>query len=769
MKIVYGRQLNKSEILFAEKAAETFGIALDTARLLICRGYDTEEKIKRFLSPGKKEFNDPFLLSGMSDAVARIAESRNSGERVLVFGDYDADGICATAILFSALKKFGVNADRIIPERDNGYGLNLSLVAEKEKEGHVGLLITVDCGISDAEKVKELIAYGTDVIVTDHHEPPEILPECIKINPKLSGQDYPFNGLCGAGVAYKLARALIGANADEYLDLAALATVADSMELIEENRSIVAEGLKLINSSRTRTAIKNLLGKAGNVTAQTLAFQVAPRLNAGGRMGDANTALTAFTSENENEIFDSCARLTAYNVQRQAECDEIYREAKEMIKRENSCFDPVILVASEKWRTGFIGIVAARIAEEFSRPVIVFAGADCGYKGSARSVASVNIFDALTEVKSLLVEFGGHAQAAGVAVTKENYEPLRRALCKYVKENGLLAGVTKAIYAEWNIEGKIDLGFARDLERLEPFGVGNRRPIFTAEAEETVLSRPLKKGSPHYSFVIPAGEMLDFYGGGNAETLALPVKKKVAFELNYSVFNGRASAKGFVKGVFPDYADGESLLPYVVKNELVKIKNSAPLPSESFSAKPLAKGMGTLYAVSDAENLKYYGYGKDTEEENSFGRPEVYYFRPPEKSSEDCVVVSLKEACGEHAEIVYLDKPLAVKDFGIPASINGEINGFSRYVKNMSTERQMFASVFSYLLSLNGKPFYGSAEGYAVYSPDFTAEQFVFCTEVFFELGIFVIENGRIIYDARVKNALDNSEIYKAVVKAGNL
>ena len=763
MKIVYGRQLDNTETLAAKAAAKTFGISFDTARLLFCRGYDTEEKIRKFLSPGKKEFNDPFLLSGMKEGVERVTRARDNGERVLVFGDYDADGICATAILYSALKKFGVNADKVIPERENGYGLNLSLVEEKEKSGKIDLLITVDCGISDGDKIKELISRGTDVIVTDHHEPPEVLPECIKINPKLTGQDYPFNGLCGAGVAYKLSRALLGERADEYLDLAALATVADSMELVEENRSVVAEGLKLINSSHPREAIKSLLGKATSVTAQTLAFQVAPRLNAGGRMGDADTALTAFTSDDKNVIFDCCSRLAAYNIQRQAECDEIYREAKEMIKRENSCFDPVILVASEKWRTGFIGIVAARIAEEFSRPVIVFAGADCGYKGSARSVASVNIFDALTEVKDLLVEFGGHAQAAGVAVTKENYEPLRRALCKYVKDNDLLAGVERSIYAEWNIEGKIDLGFARELERLEPFGVGNRRPIFTADADEAVISRPLKKGSPHYSFFIPTGEMLDFYGGGNAETLALPVKKKIAFELNYSVFNGRENAKGFVKGVFPDYGNSEALLPYVIKNELRKVKERAEYKAEKFSAKPLVKGMGTLYAVSDPENLKLYGYEKDGKKGEFGGRPDVYYFRPPEKSSADCVVISLSEACGEHAEIVYLDKPLAVKDFGLPVSMNEDADGVSRYIKNMSAERQDFASAFSYLLSLNGKPFYGSAEGYGAYSPDFTAEQFVFCTEVFLELKIFRIENGRLIYDASVKNALGNSEIYNAV------
>ena len=800
MKLLYGKTPNESETLAIKKLAGELGVTFDTARLLYFRGATDKDKARKFISPDKSALEDPFLLSDMDKAVARITRAREENENVLVFGDYDADGICATAILTKALKEFGIVAEKKVPERENGYGLNVALVEEVLKTKPIALLITVDCGISDAEKIEQLKKRGIEVIVTDHHEPPEILPDCIKINPKIAGQRYPFGGLCGAGVAYKLSRALLGEKADEFLDLAALATVADSMELIEENRSIVAEGLKLINSPRSRAVFKNLLGDNKKATAQTLAFQVAPRLNAGGRMGDAFTALEAFTSDDENEVFDRCVKLSAYNVQRQAECDEMYREAKEIIHRENSFFDPVILVASEKWRTGFIGIVAARLSEDFSRPVIVFAGVDGGYKGSCRSVPEVNIYEALCAVKNYCQEFGGHSQAAGVAVTKENYEPLRTAICDYVREKKLLSKAEKTVFAEWKINGKIDERFAKELDLLEPFGVGNRKPLFAAELCERVISRPLKKGSPHYTFNAEAGEMLDFGGGGNVCTLALPVKKTVVFEINRSVFNGKEYVKGFVKNVLADKSDLSVLDSFVLRNELKKVAelaeekkkraannaienaanvvaqdsanaaagnfaNNAEKKATSFCAKPIEKGLGTLYAVSDYKNLKYYGYGENGEDEEG-KRPEIYFFRPPERSAADCVVISPKDFCGEHGEIVYLDKPLAAKDFSLPVSINENLSGYARFLRDISVAREDFARVFSYMLTLNGKAFEGSAEAYAEYKPNFSAAQFIFCAETFIELGILKTENGRLIYDARVKSALENSAIYKAVKEA---
>ena len=236
MEIIYGRKLTEQEEILCQQIAFECNILKDTARLLLYRNIDSVEKAKAFLSPGKRGFNNPFLLSDMEDAVNRIYKAKNCLENVLIFGDYDADGICATAVLYNCLQKMGIKVSAVIPEREEGYGLNTEKIRVLNDLEKIDLLITVDCGISDGEKIEEIKAFGIDVIVTDHHETPPILPDCIKINPKIPGQRYPFTGLCGAGVAYKLAKALIGDEADEFLDFTALATVADSMELIDENR-----------------------------------------------------------------------------------------------------------------------------------------------------------------------------------------------------------------------------------------------------------------------------------------------------------------------------------------------------------------------------------------------------------------------------------------------------------------------------------------------------------------------------------------------------
>lgn len=301
--------------------------------------------------------------------------------------------------------------------------------------------------------------------------------------------------------------------------------------------------------------------------------------------------------------------------------------------------------------------------------------------------------------------------------------------------------------------------------------------------------------------------MLDFGGGGNVEVLALPVKKTVVFEINRSIFGGREYVKGFVKNVLTDKSDLSAIDPFVLRNELKKLLKAgdngksgvaavaaggfgksvsdtaetsdtasatfysaaATLDNaDDFEARPIEKGLGTLYAVSDYKNLKYYGYGENGEDESG-KRPEIYFFRPPERSAADCVVVSLSEACGEHGEIVYLDKPVAVKDFGLPVSANKTLDGYSRLLSDASADRGEFARVFSYLLSLNGKPFIGTAEAFVEYKPSFSAAQFIFSAETFLELGIFTIENGRLLFDARVKSALDNSTIYKAVKTAVKL
>jgi single-stranded-DNA-specific exonuclease len=332
--------------------AKEFGISQRLANIIFSRGINTAEKMRKYIRPGKHNFLNPFLLKGMGEAVERIKIARENGERVLVFGDYDADGICATTVLASCLRDFGVREIcTVIPERAQGYGLTHELVESMLEKYEPDLIITVDCGISCKDEVCFIQDVGVDVIVTDHHEIPDEIPDCTVINCKLSDQDYPFDALCGAGVAYKLGYALIGERANKYLDLVTIATIADSMPLLEENRDIVFEGLKLIKDLRN-PAIAKLIEVSGlkDVTSTGLAFTVAPRINAAGRMGNANCALALLLEEDLKQMENYCNQLNDYNVQRQNECDKLLKSAKAKIE----LFNEEMLYSKDVSTTGVI-------------------------------------------------------------------------------------------------------------------------------------------------------------------------------------------------------------------------------------------------------------------------------------------------------------------------------------------------------------------------------------------------------------------------------
>ena len=677
MKINYGRTLTPAEETAVNQIAFECGILFDTARLLFYRDINTVEKAKKFLSPGKKWFYSPFLFKDMENVVNRLKVAKENGETVLVYGDYDADGVCSTSILYKVLTDFGINTLCTIPEREEGYGINLDKIEEFCSNNIVDLIVTVDCGISERQKISELLDIGIDVIVTDHHEPPELLPDCLIINPKVKGTGYPFEGLCGAGVAFKLASALIGEKANDYLDFVALATVADSMDLIDENRSLVHEGLKLFNSKNIRTAFKYLINEnTKQITAQTLAFNIAPRINAGGRMGDANASLRLFLASNINEIYDLAVKLNEYNIARQSLCDDIYRQAKKIIKRDKLDEKSVILVGDEAWNTGVIGIVAAKLVEEYNKPVVVFAGLDGIFKGSARSTDDINIYNAISSASDLLIDFGGHSQAAGISLRKENFQLFYDKLLEYfIKENAVLYA-EKSINVDWIIDNKFSLDFAREINSLEPFGIGNKKPIFAIEVA-SVFATPLKLDSPHYIIKLEQLEILDFNGEINTFALSLPIEKVVIFEPSYYVYKDKEQVRGTLKKIIIKEEDND-LSNYLFRCNILKYVN--------------------LFAENKVEVFK-----------------------------SDSIKSQYFNQC-----------------------------------KSLSVDRDAFTNVFNTLLSLENKKFINSLD-YVSNNEVLNDKQFIFCTEVFIELGIFYVQNGVLFRDKKLKNPLTNSNIYNRI------
>ena len=757
MKIVYGEKLNSEKEQLIRQIALSCNITFDTARLLFYRKQDTVEKVKRFLNPSKKGFYNPKMLSGVASAVEKIKNAKFLSKSVLIFGDYDADGVCATTVLYNCLKDFGISSiSMYIPERSEGYGLNLETIERLRDKNNFDLIITVDCGISDYDKIEKLKELGIDIIVTDHHEPPEILPDCIKINPKLCGGAYPFDGLCGAGVAYKLGYALIGEKANDYLDFVALATVADSMELVSENRDIVAEGLKLFNNpKKLRLCMKYLLGdNTKTVVAQTLAYAIAPRINAGGRMGDANCALRLFTSNNPNEIYELAVKLNGYNIERQTWCDKIYREAKEKIQKYSLNKRSVILVKDENWQTGFVGIVAARLVEDFAKPVVVFAGQDGFLKGSARSIEGVNIHEAINANKDLLLCFGGHSQAAGVSVSKQNFMAFESALNDYISSHYVALDVSQSIYVEWEIKGEFPKQFAKEIELLEPFGVGNKSPLFSTEVTK-VKANPLKENSPHYSFRSECLEMLNFNGEKDVATLSLPVPKKIVFEVNVSTFKGKEYIKGYVRNVSADFSDMSKLSLHAINNQLDSIlSEQGEFKMLDKTNLPPTDVVGTLYVISDLKNLKEY---------NKLSGLSVSFAKPESKNLISEIVYAPAVIPQGYDRVIYLDKPITVQNTLAKTYVVKDLVGYD-FIKKLDVERTYFSQVFAHLVSLKNKPFFDIVDFVNTNAESFEKENFLFALKVFIELGIFSVNNKVFTYNEKVKNALTNSKLYSKIV-----
>ena len=738
-----------------QKLSRAVGILPATAGILYARGMDTEEKMRAFLAPSKDHFLPPELMSGMKEAVALLTRARDEGWNVAVFGDYDADGIGACAIISRALKEFGVEPYLYVPERSEGYGLTVNAIDAIFDEFLPDIIVTVDCGISCAKEVEYIKEQGAYVIVTDHHELPETLPDCICINPKFH-DDYPYDNLCGAGVAFKLATALIGKKAYELLDFCALSTVADSVPLLGENRDIVAEGLKRI-AARPRPALAALLGKTEEITAQTLAFTLAPRVNAAGRMGDAHAALRLFTTDVEEEIYPLAEKLNLYNTERQKLCDELYETARAEI-RKNGAYGNIVMAMGENWHPGLVGIVAARIAEEFSRPALLFVKRGDMLRGSARSIENVNIFESLKACSAHIEEFGGHAQAAGVNIKAENFDALKEALDEYIGTHYTDDDFTPALYV--SEEERTELRtFAKELNLLEPFGVGNRRPMFAFRAKRLSASA-LKPLSPHVSI---SGGALDFMYFGGAKELRLlksDVPKTLVYEYNLSKFRGREYLKGFVRAVVYDGRSGDV--------ELESFENAVLSMQTRRAASAERLGDGEIDALLTEKRKCRYGLcvvarsKAAVERFPSLSGMPVDVFTLSSGSVRNTVLLAPEATADLSAfrDVVFLEAPAAVSQNtgGARVYINDRrADEFGAYLA-----RENLLAVYASLKNTGGVTGESISEAAKNCSSlGYPPEQFVFALAVFLELGLAECSNGAIRVVRGAKSDLNCSSIYK--------
>ena len=482
--------------------ASKYGLSMLVAGILVNRGITQEEQIKIFLNPTRKDFYDPYLLQDMKIAVNKIIEIIESKGRILIYGDYDVDGITSIAVLKKFLDERGLNVDYHIPNRLNeGYGLKKETLEEIAKKNY-DLMITVDCGISAIEEVDFANELGIKTIITDHHETLDEIPKAIAVvNPKRRDNVYPFRGLAGVGVVFKLIQAIsikLGLEEREYLkylDLVCVGTISDIVPLVDENRVITKLGLKLVEVTKN-IGLRELINisRYKKIDSSTVSFGIAPRINACGRMGHAEEALKLFLTSNITEAKEITKKLEEYNQERQSIEKRIYTEALEQLKDEEEAKKDSIVLVSHNWHHGVIGIVASKLTEQFYKPSILLSIEDGEVKGSGRSIPGFDLHEALCKTSEYLEKFGGHEMAVGLTLKEANYDSFKKEFEKLVEESNV-AEFVPIINIDGQLQSKdIKKEIAKEISILEPFGEANKMPLILFKNLKIDSIRALSEG-----------------------------------------------------------------------------------------------------------------------------------------------------------------------------------------------------------------------------------------------------------------------------------
>src|SRR6478752_444908 len=548
-----------------EQLAAALGIDEVTASVLVRRGLAAEDDARRFLD-GALPGHDPFLLGDMRAAVETIAAAIEAGARICVHGDYDADGICATALAVLLLRELEADVAWHLPSRfEEGYGLNGQTLTRLAEEGF-DLVLTVDCWITAVAEVEHAASLGIEVVVTDHHRPAETFPACPVVAP-LKG-DYPFAGLCGTGVVWKLAQALLGPDhpfLQRHLDIVALATVADVVPLVDENRALALLGLRRLAQTQ-KVGLRALMRVGGvdpaAIDESSIGFRLAPRINASGRLCRPEAALALLLTEDADEAKTLAEELESLNRERQAVEERISREAIDQIESwpEARRRRRGYVVAGEGWHEGVIGIVASRLVERYNRPVVVLAGADGDWKGSGRSVAAFDLHAGLGACSGHLLRYGGHRAAAGLTIEAARIETFVAAFaahCDEVLTDDDLQPVTRVDAVVPGVD--LNLGLAAELARLAPFGIGNPGVVLLVDRCELTDVGTVGDGK-HLRFRVrqrgrDSGSAIAFGLGGHLDRIRAAGPFDVAFRLQENRWNGTVAPQLVVRRIF-DAPDG---------------------------------------------------------------------------------------------------------------------------------------------------------------------------------------------------------------------
>lgn len=774
------------------KLAKYYNINRHIIDILFNRGYDTKEKIDKFLNPSIKDIHDPFLLKDMDRAVARIKKAMDKKEKVLVFGDYDVDGVSASSILIKYFASKDFFVDYYLPNRYiDGYGLTCEVLDKIKEKYNPSLIITVDCGISCYKEVEYAKTIGIEIIVTDHHDIPEILPDTIVVNAKLPNQKYPFSQLCGTGVAFKLVQAMSGLNeAKKYLGICAVATIADIVPLVDENRAIVTLGLKDLENNLP-LGLKMLIKDnklSYNLTASDIAFRLSPKINAAGRMGDPTVALRLYIKEDKKVLTKTIETLNEQNQERQSLCNIVYEDAIKMIHKINFSKYRAIVLYSKNWDSGILGIVSAKIASEFNKPTILFSEVGDELKGSARSINDIDICSTIANIKEVVEAFGGHKMAAGLTIKTKQYNNFIRSLNESLEKNYKPEDFLSRKEFDFELDpSEITEKFVKDLDILEPCGCGNPKPIFMISFDKVNVST-MGNYPNHLNISAKNFNIVAFNSAEYATLLKNTTKQSITVELQLSEFKGRKYLKGIAKHIYTDKITkpknndvlyGEYILELnenetqekyyseYTKNYLQKLVQEAD-----------KEKIGTLFVASTYESyMQFIEQFPDLKLNHNL-------FEITRCDAENSII--LAPICYDNfnlfSKVVYLDPILEKKYLNMLATKTFAKIYYPQYkkvnstiFKGLSCERQVFGTYYKLISDLTKKliSFENRLDIFRhikLLNPGLkklSYRQFVFCLYTFIELKIFSIkQDGEYITlseDSKVFSNLSNSKFYNTI------
>ena len=591
------------------KLAKEHGLAETAAKIAYERGVTTEEALEDFLKADLSHLHDPYLLHDMDKAVARIRQAIENYEQILVYGDYDADGMTSASIVKEALEMLGAEARVYLTNRfTDGYGPNESVYKYFIEQEGISLIVTVDNGVAGNEAIAYAQEQGVDVIVTDHHSMPAQLPDAYAIvHPEHPDADYPFKYLAGCGVAFKLATALLETIPTEMLDLVAIGTIADMVSLTDENRIMVKVGLEILKTTE-RIGLQELLRISDvdptTISEETVGFKLAPQLNALGRLDDPNPAIELLTGFDDEEAQAIALEINAKNEERKEVVQKIFDEAMTMVDLDK----PVQVLAKEGWHPGVLGIVAGRIMEQISQTVVVLNIEDGLAKGSARSLESINIFHALDDHRDIFTAFGGHAGAAGMTLPEENLGQLSDILCHYVYDNDIDTSAKNTLNLDEELQlSELSLDTIKSLEKLAPFGMDNKKPVFWLHDITVTQARTMGQNGAHLKFKVKQGkdsfDVVAFNKGNLLQEFQQAQGLELAVTLSVNVWNGQTTLQLMLEDA---RVDGVQLFDFRSKN--MALPEGLPTVEEASDTEP-AVVLNTL--PDSATEVKEWFEGKD--------------------------------------------------------------------------------------------------------------------------------------------------------------